>query len=189
MKDIKALIFRLLHGKRKNARIFLSNFCMKIIFALKGIKCGKNISFNGITYFYRRPESSISIGDSCRFNSAKRSVTETLLYKPCSISTTRPGTVLKIGKNVGATSANIICVNQITIGNNTLIGANCIIIDSDMHHSDPYKRLERDIPAHPVDIGENVFLGFNCTVLKGVKIGANSVIGVNSVVLKNIPPN
>ena len=38
-------------------------------------------------------------------------------------------------------------------------------------------------------IGENVFLGSNVVVLKGVNIGKNSVIGNNSVVTKSIPDN
>lgn len=43
--------------------------------------------------------------------------------------------------------------------------------------------------AGKVTIGNNVFLGMNCTVLKGVTIGDNVIIGANSLVNKDIPPN
>ncbi len=40
-----------------------------------------------------------------------------------------------------------------------------------------------------VEIGSNVFIGVNTTILKGVEIGCNTVIGANSVVNKNLPGN
>lgn len=43
--------------------------------------------------------------------------------------------------------------------------------------------------AKPINIGENVWIGANATVLSGVTIGKNSVIGAGSVVTKDIPEN
>lgn len=40
-----------------------------------------------------------------------------------------------------------------------------------------------------VDIGDNVFLGFNVVIAEPVKIGDGSVVGANSVVTKNVEPN
>lgn len=40
-----------------------------------------------------------------------------------------------------------------------------------------------------VTIGNNVFIGFNATILKGVTVGNNVIIGANSLVNKNIPDN
>lgn len=46
------------------------------------------------------------------------------------------------------------------------------------------------IPSHGrVKIGDNVWFGQNCTVLKGITIGDNCVIGYGSVVTKDIPSN
>ena len=40
-----------------------------------------------------------------------------------------------------------------------------------------------------VKIGNNVYFGRNCTVLKGVTIGNNCIIGYGSLVMKDIPDN
>ena len=46
------------------------------------------------------------------------------------------------------------------------------------------------IPSHgKVKIGNNVWLGQNVSILKGVTIGDNVVIGYGSIVTKNIPSN
>ena len=41
----------------------------------------------------------------------------------------------------------------------------------------------------PVTIGNNVFIGYGCTLLKGTNIGDNSIIGAGSVVSGKIPNN
>lgn len=41
----------------------------------------------------------------------------------------------------------------------------------------------------PISIGDNVFIGYNATVLPGVKIGNNSIIGAGAVVTKDVPEN
>lgn len=39
-----------------------------------------------------------------------------------------------------------------------------------------------------IHFGEDVWIGANCTIIKGVNIGDSSVIGTNSLVNKNIEP-
>jgi len=75
----------------------------------------------------------------------------------------------------------------ITIGNKTLIGTNCEFLDSDFHDLHPDKRMGGDIKTAKICIGENVFIGSNVKVLKGVSIGNNSVIANGSIVTKSIP--
>lgn len=41
----------------------------------------------------------------------------------------------------------------------------------------------------PIIIEDNVFLGANVVVKKGVTIGANTVVGMNSVVTHSLPAN
>lgn len=91
---------------------------------------------------------------------------------------------LIIGNNVGISGSSIWCFNQIRIDDNVRIGANCVITDGDAHLDDP-----RVGAPQPVHICENVWLGMNVTVLKGVTIGKNSLIGAGSVVTNDIPAN
>lgn len=88
---------------------------------------------------------------------------------------------------------NNVCViaegSTIRIGARTLIGPEVCIFDSNFHHLDPDLRTSGTHGAKSVDIGENVFIGFRVTVLKGVSIGANSVIGSGSTVTNSVPAN
>ena len=84
----------------------------------------------------------------------------------------------------------IVARKSITIGNNVNVGINCIITDSDHHAIDYSKRgLEssKDIATRPVTIGDDVWLGANVTILKGVTIGSRSIVGAGITVIKSIP--
>lgn len=95
-----------------------------------------------------------------------------------------------IGNNVAINNAfSAIAFSNIIIGDNVLIGVNCSLIDNDGHHLDFDKRNSGTPKSAAINIGENVFLGSDVTILKGVTIGKNAVIGNGSVVTKNIPDN
>ncbi|MXN92935.1 acyltransferase [Flavobacterium sp. Sd200] len=95
-----------------------------------------------------------------------------------------------IGNNTAINNGfSAIALSKISIGNNVLIGVNCSVIDSDGHLLDPQKRNHDLLNAVDVNISNNVFIGSNVVILKGVTIGENSVIGNGSVVTKNIPAN
>ena len=73
-----------------------------------------------------------------------------------------------------------------------MFAPNVNIVDSDFHSIQPFgQRLKN--PGFENDssvlIGDNVWIGMNVTILKGVKIGNNSVIGACSLVLNDIEDN
>lgn len=76
------------------------------------------------------------------------------------------------------------------IGNNVLLHKNLTILSHD-YASRVFVNLYHEfIPSHgKITIGNNVWFGEKCTVLKGVKIGDNCIIGYGSVVIKDIPAN
>ena len=78
--------------------------------------------------------------------------------------------------------------SSITIGKRVLIGTGVEIFDSDFHGISIKDRgLSKADWAKPVVIEDDVFLGSNVRVLKGVTIGKGSVIANSSVVVRDIP--
>jgi acetyltransferase-like isoleucine patch superfamily enzyme len=77
---------------------------------------------------------------------------------------------------------------SITIGSNVLIGTNVEIIDSDFHGINRSERkLSKQEWAKPVTIEDEVFIGNNVRILKGVTIGRGAVIANGAVVVSCIP--
>lgn len=73
----------------------------------------------------------------------------------------------------------------ITIGDDVLIGHNCVIATLN-HVADPDRRGDM-VPA-PVRIGNKVWIGANATILQGVTIGDGAIIAAGAVVCKDVPP-
>ena len=74
------------------------------------------------------------------------------------------------------------------IGDRVLVGANCTIADNDFHPLPAGQRqLTMNAAVEPISIGDDVFIGMNSLILKGVSIGARSVIGAGSVVTADVP--
>lgn len=75
----------------------------------------------------------------------------------------------------------------IRIGARALIGSEVTIYDSDFHDLRADRRRDGQPRMAAVELAENVFVGDHVLILKGVRIGANSVIGAGSVVSSSIP--
>jgi acetyltransferase-like isoleucine patch superfamily enzyme len=150
---------------------------------LKGVVVGKDVVFKGRSLFQLVENSSIIIGDGCRFNSLLCTNPIGINHR-CMISTMRKGANIIIGKNCGFSGVSITAFDNVTIGESVRVGANSVIMDGDFHLDDP-----RTSPPAPIIIKDNVWLGYGVVVMKGVTIGENSVIGVNSIVTKDIPAN
>ncbi|WP_341676815.1 DapH/DapD/GlmU-related protein [Niveibacterium sp. SC-1] len=76
----------------------------------------------------------------------------------------------------------------ITIGNRVLIGPNVTIATSG-HPVHPEVRMQRQIYALPITIGDRVWIGAGAIICPGVTIGENAVIGAGSVVTRDVPAN
>ena len=81
---------------------------------------------------------------------------------------------------------------ELVVGNHVKIGSYSILSGDPGHPIEVVSRRTDPAPASAlgrIEIGDDVFMGFNVTVLGNVKIGQGAVIGAGSVVVNDIPPN
>lgn len=161
----------------------------------------KRIVYGGNLQVYNKvyitgAKGNITIGDNFHLTSGDainpicRNIRACIHLGSCKASIT-------IGNHVGMSSPSIWVNERLTIGNNVNIGGNCMILDTDTHQIDYLARRgqkaanlddpKTTVQTAPVTIEDDVWIGANCIILKGVTIGAHSVIGAGSVVTKSIP--
>ncbi len=95
-----------------------------------------------------------------------------------------------IGKDTSINNGFVAIAEHTTIkiGERVLIGTNVEIFDSDFHGIKPTERhFSNPEWARPVQIGDDVFIGSNVRICKGVSIGSGSVIANSSIVTQAIP--
>jgi acetyltransferase-like isoleucine patch superfamily enzyme len=100
-----------------------------------------------------------------------------------------PTSIIQIEDGVSMNN-NVAIVSDgpgIFIGKDTMLGTNCEIFDSDFHELHPDRRRNGIPKTGKVEIGENVMIGSNVSILRGVKIGKNAIIANGSVVTRSIP--
>lgn len=99
------------------------------------------------------------------------------------------GAVLTIGYGSGLSGTRIVCVKNVTIGRHVGMGVNTTIYDTDFHPVESGKRLNQtsimEAKHSSVYIGDQVMVGANAIVLKGVKIPERCVIGAGSVMVRS----
>lgn len=164
-------------------------------FRFLGVRLGKGACIRNSVHLVVLPDANVKIGNNFTVNSGGD------LNPLCNGSRTcikvSRGAVLSIGDHSGMSGGTLWVTSKVIIGNYVNIGANCHIIDSDIHSMDWKVRREDDkhdldapdSPAikSPIRIDDDVWIGADCIILKGVHIGARSVIGAGSVVTKDIP--
>lgn len=98
------------------------------------------------------------------------------------------GGKVEIGQDVSINSKSFIngC-GGVSIGDNTRIGTQSIIIASNHKFGEPDLLVKDAITKQGVSLGENIWLGARVTVLDGVVIPNDSVIGACSLVSKPLP--
>ncbi len=165
----------------------LYNFLYKFM----GVEFDKNVRLQGFPIIVKKKKSKITFGKNVTIKSSFLSNLIGLYQRSVIVART-PESVIEIGDNVGASGVTIYARDSIKIGSNTRIGGNSKILDNDFHPVDPEMRLQssnKNMKVKPIVIGENVFIGCNCLILKGAEIGDNTTIGAGSVVTGKIPAN
>lgn len=156
-----------------------------------GVIWGAGLSATGPLVVERHPESEIKLGQYVLLVSDSFA-TALGVNHPLVLRTLAPGASIRIGDRVGISGGSICAAKLVEIGDDTLLGANVTITDTDFHSLHPAHRRAQShltIGIAEVRIGKRVFIGTNSIVLKGVTIGDNSVVGAGSVVTRSIPHN
>lgn len=110
------------------------------------------------------------------------------------------GGLIEIGDESYVTNASLVCSQRITIGARVMIAGGVTIADSDFHPLEPSARLgdtvalspignrarRPTVEARPVTIEDDVWIGFNATILKGVRVGAGAIIAPGAVVIRDV---
>jgi len=102
---------------------------------------------------------------------------------------------IEIGPHSGGSSVVLSARTLIRLGAHVKLGGNVRIYDHDFHALDPlarrsYRSDQAGVATAPVHIEDDVFIGANAIILKGVHLGARSIVGAGAVVsLKEVPPD
>ena len=161
---------------------------------------GKNLRILGGVPYLKAPKTAVGgvfVGDNVVLNSDSKNSNTNM--------TTRMKFVLgyegniTIGNNCDFNGICIVSYKRVRIGDNCQFASSTMIADTDFHPVDNAERLKQ-MTGEPFDyakvkkddiiIGDNCWVGWGCIILKGAKIGNNSIVAAGSVVLgKEYPPN
>jgi acetyltransferase-like isoleucine patch superfamily enzyme len=110
--------------------------------------------------------------------------------------------VIEIGDYCYIANASLVCSERIQIGSHVLVAGGVTIADSDFHPLAPAARLadtvalspvgdrrrRPHVETRPVIIEDDVWIGYNATILKGVRVGAGAHVRPGAVVVRDVPP-
>jgi acetyltransferase-like isoleucine patch superfamily enzyme len=137
--------------------------------------------------FFSERDPAIVMGEQCYFDGVQLALGKRA--------------TLRVGNYVYAANMIILAEEEIQIGNYVFIGFNVALADSDFHPLDPALRMQDAIAVSPLARGrprppiatapliieDDVWIGPNSAILKGVRIGAGAFVEPGSVVTKDVP--
>jgi acetyltransferase-like isoleucine patch superfamily enzyme len=95
------------------------------------------------------------------------------------------GALLTIGKGTYLNrNTEVVAARSVSIGRDCMIARDVLIMDTDQH-----ALPGADLGVAPVAIEDRVWIGARAIILKGVRIGHDSVIGAGAIVTKSVPPH
>ena len=93
-------------------------------------------------------------------------------------------------KTVLGQECTISAYKHVRIGDQCVIADRAMFIDFDHGITEVDRPIRRQgIYKRPVEVGSNVWIGYGACVLRGARVGDNSVLGTYSVVTKDVPAN
>ena len=162
---------------------------IRLQFAWHGVAWGRDWRIFGRPILQRHRGSQINVGDGLSLRSWPRS-NPLAPTAPVVLSTRRADAELTIGDDCGFTGTTLVAADRVVIGDRVLVGGNASIVDFDFHPLTPEARAENINAgtAAPIVIEDDVFVGVDALILKGVTVGEGAVVGAGSVVTQDVSP-
>lgn len=176
-------------GRYYNLKNKINTLIYKSIirFRYPNFEFGENLRIVGRLCLGIRRGAVVNIGTNVIFRAATPH--DLGFFKPVSINILKNAELL-IGDNTGFTGTTLFISKKVVIGKYCNFGGNTTIWDTDFHPIEFKGRRIHDetkIKSSPVIIGDDVFVGANSMILKGVTIGDRAIIGAGSIVIRDIP--
>lgn len=162
------------------------------------VTLGRNVRLQALRCLSaEKPDARVSIGD------------HSIVYENAEVAAYGRGRI-RIGACAVLGDIRVVSRHSVTIGRRFISSWNVFIQDFDPHPVDPGQRARQvealcssfrprsevpfpedfsfDFPGAPIEIGDDVWVGANATILKGARIGAGSIVAAGAVVLAGSYP-
>ena len=158
------------------------NFIIGYIKALFYKFFNNKINMNGFKYFIGKKSRLISKNGNISMND------KVWISSYCKIEA--DGGKIELGYNTFINDKTyIVSKERIYIGEDCLIGPGVCIYDHDHIYSDKNVAIcKQGFKSQSIYIENDVWIGANSVITKGVRIGKHSIIGANSVITKDVQP-
>jgi acetyltransferase-like isoleucine patch superfamily enzyme len=155
------------------------------------VRLGQNSVITGelaFKRFHSRRDPALTIGAHCTLDGVHFALGEEARAE--------------IGDYCYFTNAVLLCELELRIGSYVVIGWNATIADTDFHPIAPAERIADAIACSPLGAGrprpaivrravvieDDVWIGPNATILKGVRIGSGALVEAGALVIHDVPP-
>lgn len=143
------------------------------------IEIDNGVILSNLEIYIRGDNHKLIIGENCRIKSGR------IWFKGNS-------SVINMGENTTVENSILLAAIE---HKNIYIGKDCMFSDQielrtgDSHSIIDSKTRKRNNFAKDIIIGNHVWIGTRCVILKGVNIGDNSIVAASSLVSKSVPSN
>lgn len=111
---------------------------------------------------------------------------KTRIGQGCCIEVGKNATMI-LGRDFNATGrSTLLCTNRITFGDECLLSWDLLIMETDWHKVISINNGGILNSSKSINIGNHVWIGCRCTILKGVKIQDNVIVAANSTISRSI---
>ena len=172
---------------------FISTACSRLSLSIQGCNYGTGFKTTGPCSFKARTEESILLGKNVSLLAGWRSNRVGLSGRVL-LQTLGKGHI-EIGDGSGGSAVTLSSRSRISIGRNVCLGGNVRVLDHDFHALDHLARRlamdaqEQSIRTQPIVIGDDVFIGTNAIILKGVTLGDRCIVAAGAVVFRGEYPD